>query len=117
MKAYECSTTSLRALLSNLSIPGDAVERTFGGLAGAYADARELGEAVRSGMDVAPAWRCRGVMRTRLTPSSLAPRSRRLLKQELGVFLIQPHKVGCVRAPAVGIHQIAIPPSQPGIAE
>jgi hypothetical protein len=29
------------------------VERTFDGQAGAYADARELGEAVRSGMDVA----------------------------------------------------------------
>jgi hypothetical protein len=41
-----------------------------------------------------------------------------LLKQELGVFLIQPHKVGCVRAPAVGIHQIAIiSPSHSGIAE
>ncbi len=53
MKAYESSTVTLRALLSHPSIQRDAMERTFDALADANADARELGEAVRSGMDLA----------------------------------------------------------------
>ena len=53
MKAYESSTVTLRALLAHPSLQRDAVERTFDALADANADAQELDEAVRSGMDVA----------------------------------------------------------------
>ena len=53
MKTYESSTATLRALLAHPSLQRDAVERTFDALADANADARELDEAVRSGMDVA----------------------------------------------------------------
>jgi len=53
MKAYESSTTTLRALLAHPSLQRDAVERTFDALADANADAQELDEVVRSGMDVA----------------------------------------------------------------
>lgn len=53
MKTYESSTATLRALLAHPSLQRDAVERTFNALADANADARELDEAVRSGMDVA----------------------------------------------------------------
>ena len=53
MKTYENSTTTLRALLAHPSLQRDAVERTFDALANANADARELDEAVRSGMDIA----------------------------------------------------------------
>ena len=53
MKAYESSTVTLRALLAHPSLQRDAVERTFNALADANADAQELDEAVRSGMDVA----------------------------------------------------------------
>jgi hypothetical protein len=53
VKTYESSTTTLRALLAHSSLQPDAVERTFDALADANADARELDEAVRSGMDVA----------------------------------------------------------------
>ena len=53
MKAYESSTATLRALLAHSSLQRDAVERTFEALADANADARELDDAVRSGMDLA----------------------------------------------------------------
>jgi charged multivesicular body protein 7 len=53
VKTYESSTTTLRALLAHPSLQRDAVERTFDALADAHADARELDEAVRAGMDVA----------------------------------------------------------------
>ena len=53
MKAYESSTTTLRALLAHPSLQRDAVERTFDALADANAGAQELDEVVRSGMDVA----------------------------------------------------------------
>jgi charged multivesicular body protein 7 len=53
VKAYETSTATLRALLAHPSLKRDAVERTFDALADANADAQELDEAVRSGMDVA----------------------------------------------------------------
>ena len=53
MKAYESSSATLRDLLAHPSLQRDAVERTFDALADANADARELDEAVRSGMDVA----------------------------------------------------------------
>jgi hypothetical protein len=53
VKTYESSTATLRALLAHPSLQRDAVERTFDALADANADARELDEAVRSGMDVA----------------------------------------------------------------
>ena len=53
MKAYESSTATLRALLAHPSLQRDAVERTFDALADANADARELDDAVRSGMDLA----------------------------------------------------------------
>jgi len=53
MKVYESSTTTLRALLAHPSLQRDAVERTFDALADANADAQELDEVVRSGMDVA----------------------------------------------------------------
>ena len=53
MKTYESSTATLRALLAHPSLQRDAVDRTFDALADANADARELDEAVRSGMDVA----------------------------------------------------------------
>jgi len=53
VKTYESSTATLRALLEHPSVQRDAVERTFDALADANADARELDEAVRSGMDVA----------------------------------------------------------------
>lgn len=53
MKTYESSTATLRTLLADPSLQRDAVERTFDALADANADARELDEAVRSGMDVA----------------------------------------------------------------
>ncbi len=52
MKTYESSTATLRALLAHPSLDRDAVERTFDALADANADARELDEAVRSGIDV-----------------------------------------------------------------
>ena len=52
MKVYESSTATLRALLAHPSLQRDAVERTFDALADANADARELDEALRSGMDV-----------------------------------------------------------------
>ena len=53
MKTYESSTATLRTLLADPSLQRDAMERTFDALADANADARELDEAVRSGMDVA----------------------------------------------------------------
>ena len=53
MKVYESSSATLRALLAHPSLQRDAMERTFDALADANADARELDEAVRSGMDVA----------------------------------------------------------------
>ncbi|KAH8989182.1 Snf7-domain-containing protein [Lactarius hatsudake] len=53
VKAYESSTATLRALLAHPSLQRDAVERTFDALADANADARELDDAVRSGMDLA----------------------------------------------------------------
>jgi charged multivesicular body protein 7 len=53
VKTYESSTATLRALLAHPSLQRDAVDRTFDALADANADARELDEAVRSGMDVA----------------------------------------------------------------
>lgn len=53
MKTYESSTVTLRALLAHPSLQRDAVDRTFDALADANADARELDDAVRSGMDVA----------------------------------------------------------------
>ncbi|KAH9066326.1 Snf7-domain-containing protein [Lactarius vividus] len=53
VKAYENSTATLRALLAHPSLQRDAVERTFDALADANADARELDDAVRSGMDLA----------------------------------------------------------------
>lgn len=53
MKTYESSSATLRALLAHPSLQRDAVERTFDALADANADARELDEAVRSGMDMA----------------------------------------------------------------
>ena len=53
MKAYESSTATLRALLAHSSLQRDAVERTFDALADANADARELDDIVRSGMDLA----------------------------------------------------------------
>jgi len=53
VKTYETSTATLRALLAHPSLQRGAVERTFDALADANADARELDEAVRSGMDVA----------------------------------------------------------------
>ena len=53
MKAYESSTATLRALLAHPSLQRDAVERTFDALADANADARELDDAVRSGIDLA----------------------------------------------------------------
>ena len=53
MKTYESSSATLRALLAHPSLQRDAVERTFDALADANADAQELDEAVRSGMDVA----------------------------------------------------------------
>ena len=52
MKTYESSSVTLRALLAHPSLQRDAVERTFDALADANADAQELDEAVRSGMDV-----------------------------------------------------------------
>jgi charged multivesicular body protein 7 len=53
VKTYESSTATLRALLADPSLQRDSVERTFNALADANADARELDEAVRSGMDMA----------------------------------------------------------------
>jgi charged multivesicular body protein 7 len=53
VKAYENSTATLRTLLAHPSLQRDAVERTFDALADANADARELDDAVRSGMDLA----------------------------------------------------------------
>ena len=53
VKAYESSAVTLRALLAHPSLQRDAVERTFDALADANADARELDDAVRSGMDLA----------------------------------------------------------------
>ena len=53
MKTYESSTATLRALLAHPSLQRGAVERTFDALADANADAQELDEAVRTGMDVA----------------------------------------------------------------
>jgi len=53
VKAYESSTATLRALLAHPSLQRDAMERTFDALADANADARELDDAVRSGMDLA----------------------------------------------------------------
>lgn len=53
MKVYESSTATLRALLAHPSLQHDAVERTFDALADANADARELDEAVRFGMETA----------------------------------------------------------------
>ena len=53
MRVYESSTATLRALLAHPSLQRDAVERTFDALADANADAQELDEAVRSGMDIA----------------------------------------------------------------
>jgi charged multivesicular body protein 7 len=53
VQAYQSSTATLRALLAHPSLQRDAVERTFDALADANADARELDEAVRSGMDLA----------------------------------------------------------------
>jgi len=53
VKTYESSTATLRALLAHPSLQRDAVDRTLEALADANADARELDEAVRSGMDVA----------------------------------------------------------------
>jgi len=53
VKTYESSTATLRALLAHPSLQRDATDRTFDALADANADARELDEAVRSGMDVA----------------------------------------------------------------
>jgi len=53
VKTYESSTATLRALLVHPSLQRDAVERTFDALADANADARELDDAVRSGMDLA----------------------------------------------------------------
>ena len=53
VKAYESSTATLRALLAHPSLERDAVERTFDALADANTDARELDDAVRSGMDLA----------------------------------------------------------------
>lgn len=53
MKTYESSNAALRALLADPSLQRDSVERTFDALADANADARELDEAVRSGMGVA----------------------------------------------------------------
>jgi charged multivesicular body protein 7 len=53
VRTYESSTATLRALLAHPSLQRDAVERTFDALADANADARELDEAVRAGMDVA----------------------------------------------------------------
>jgi hypothetical protein len=53
VKTYESSNAALRALLAHPSLKRDAVERTFDALADANADARELDEAVRSGMDMA----------------------------------------------------------------
>ncbi|KAH9161343.1 Snf7-domain-containing protein [Lactarius sanguifluus] len=53
VKAYESSTATLRALLAHPSLQRDAVERTFDALADANTDARELDDAVRSGMDLA----------------------------------------------------------------
>jgi charged multivesicular body protein 7 len=52
VKTYESSTATLRALLAHPSLGRDSMERTFDALADANADARELDEAVRSGMDV-----------------------------------------------------------------
>ncbi len=53
MKTYESSAATLRALLAHPSLQRDAVERTFDALADANADARELDETVRSGMELA----------------------------------------------------------------
>ena len=53
MKTYESSTATLRTLLAHPSLQRDAVERTFDALTDANADARELDEAVRTGMDMA----------------------------------------------------------------
>lgn len=53
MKVYESSTATLRTLLAHPSLQHDAMERTFDALADADADARELDEAVRFGMDMA----------------------------------------------------------------
>jgi hypothetical protein len=53
VKTYETSNATLRALLAHPSLQRDAVERTLDALADANADARELDEAVRSGMGVA----------------------------------------------------------------
>ncbi len=52
VKAYESSTATLRALLAHPSLQRDTVERTFDALADANADAREIDDAVRSGMDL-----------------------------------------------------------------
>jgi charged multivesicular body protein 7 len=53
VRTYESSTATLRALLAHPSLQRDAVECTFDALADANADARELDEAVRAGIDVA----------------------------------------------------------------
>jgi charged multivesicular body protein 7 len=53
VKAYEKSTATLCALLAHPSLQRDAVECTFDTLADANADARELDDAVHSGMDLA----------------------------------------------------------------
>ncbi|KAF8623494.1 hypothetical protein AX15_006277 [Amanita polypyramis BW_CC] len=53
MKAYESSTTTLRAILTHPSLQRESVERTLDALADANTDAKEVDDAIRLGAEVA----------------------------------------------------------------
>ena len=55
MKSYESSTATLRAILAHPSLQRDKVDETMDAMASANADAKEVDDAIRVGVEVAQA--------------------------------------------------------------
>ncbi|KAI0345138.1 hypothetical protein BDW22DRAFT_1001391 [Trametopsis cervina] len=53
MKSYESSTATLRAILSHPSLQREKIDETMDAMASANADAKDIDEAIRDGIDIA----------------------------------------------------------------
>lgn len=55
MKTYESSTATLRAILAHPSLQRDKIDETMDAMASANADAKDIDDAIRMGVDMAQA--------------------------------------------------------------
>lgn len=53
MRSYETSTATLRAILSHPSLQREKIDETMDAMASANADAKDIDEAIRVGVDMA----------------------------------------------------------------